>query len=121
MQWLTTKKEVDRLFKARHERWVNFSGRMSKFVKIRADYRCEYCGRAENTKAGLHVLRPYHLDGDDRNWEPENLAAVGWLCYWYFHYRFVIAPPANSIRVNKSSLPTALRTLADHHSLIKES
>jgi len=82
-QWLTTKKEIDRLFKARHERWVNFSGSMSKFIKIRADYRCEYCGRPENSKAGLHVLRRYHLDGDETNWEPENLVAVCWLCYWY--------------------------------------
>jgi excisionase family DNA binding protein len=83
MQWLTTKKEVDRLFKARHERWINFFGRMTKFAKIRAEYRCEYCGRPENTNVGLHILRAYHLDGDDTNWEPENLAAVCWLCYWY--------------------------------------
>jgi hypothetical protein len=50
MQWLTTKKEVDRLFKARHERWINFFGRMTKFAKIRAEYRCEYCGRPEDTE-----------------------------------------------------------------------
>jgi excisionase family DNA binding protein len=66
-QWLTTRKEVDRLFQARHERWINFFGRMTKFAKIRADYRCEYCGRPEDTNAGLHVLRAYHLDGDDKN------------------------------------------------------
>ncbi|NIO68274.1 MAG: helix-turn-helix domain-containing protein [Anaerolineae bacterium] len=82
-QWFTTKKEVDRLFQARHERWVNFFGRMTRFAKIRADYRCEYCGRPEDTKVGLHGLTVYHLDGDDRNWEPENLAAVCWLCSWY--------------------------------------
>ena len=82
-QWLTTKKEIDRLFQARHERWVNFFGRMSKFAKIRAEYRCEYCGRLEDTSVGLHVLRAYHLDGDETNWEPENLAAVCWLCYWH--------------------------------------
>jgi len=83
MQWLTTKKELDRLFQARHERWVNFFGQMTKFAKIRADYRCEYCGRLEDTSVKCHALTVYYLDGDDRNWEPENLAAVCWLCYWY--------------------------------------
>jgi len=68
-QWLTTKKEVDRLFQARHERWVNFFGRMTKFAKIRADYRCEYCGRPENTNAGLHVLRAYHLGVAKMTWK----------------------------------------------------
>ena len=81
MQWLTTKKEVDRLFQARHEEWLNFFGKMSRFAKIRADYRCEYCGRPENTNVGCYSLTVYYLDGDDRNWEPENL--VCWRCYWY--------------------------------------
>jgi len=83
VQWFTTKKEVDRLFEARHEIWVNLFGRMTRFAKIRAGYRCEYCGRPEDSKGGLRGLTVYHLDGDDRNWEPENLAAVCWLCSWY--------------------------------------
>jgi excisionase family DNA binding protein len=61
-QWLTTKKAVGRLFQARHERWVNFFGQMTRFAKIRADYRCEYCGRPENTNVGVHILRACLLD-----------------------------------------------------------
>jgi excisionase family DNA binding protein len=83
MQWLTTKKEVDRLFKSRHERWLDTFHKMTKFAKIRAHYRCENCGRPENTNVALHVLKAYHLDGDDTNWEPENLAAVCRLCDRY--------------------------------------
>ena len=83
MQWLTTKKEVDRLFKARHKRWLNTFRKMTRFAKIRAGDRCEHCRRPENADSGLHALTVYHLDGDDTNWEPENLAAICWLCYWY--------------------------------------
>jgi excisionase family DNA binding protein len=81
--WVTTKKEVDRFFKARNERWLSLPHRMTKFAKIRAEYRCEYCGRPEGFKVRCHVLTVYHLDGEDKNWEPENLVAVCWLCYWY--------------------------------------
>ena len=83
MQWLTTKKAVDHFFKTRNERWLNLFQRMTKFAKIRAEYRCEYCGRPEDTRVGCHGLTVYYLDGDDRNWEPENLCAVCWRCYWY--------------------------------------
>ena len=84
MQWLTTKKEVDRYFRARYtERWLNLSKRMTRFAKVRAQYRCEHCGRLEGSRVQCHVLTVYHLDGDDENWEPENLAAVCWLCYWH--------------------------------------
>ena len=83
MQWLTTRKEIDRFFKARHERWLNTSRRMTRFAKIRAGDRCEYCGRPEDIYVRLHALTVYHLDGDETNWEPENLAVVCWLCYWY--------------------------------------
>ena len=94
MQWLTTKKEVDRLFKSRHATWLNFFRRMTKFAKIRAEYRCEYCGRPENTHVGSHVLRAYHLDGDNQNWEPENLVAICWSCYWYLQkHCFQLALP----------------------------
>jgi hypothetical protein len=84
MQWLTTKKEIDRYFEARHsrKRWLNFFNRMLKFAKIRAGHRCEHCGRPEGFKIRCHILTVCHLDGDDTNWEPENLAAVCWLCYW---------------------------------------
>jgi excisionase family DNA binding protein len=85
MQWLTTKKEIDRYFEARYsrKRWLNFFHRMTKFAKIRAGHRCEHCGRPEGFKIRCHILTVYHLDGDDTNWEPENLAAVCWLCYWH--------------------------------------
>jgi hypothetical protein len=81
--WLTTRKEIDRLFEARHETWLNTFRRMARFAKIRAGDRCEYCGRPEGSKVRCHVLTIVHLDGDDTNLEPENLAAVCWLCYWY--------------------------------------
>ena len=83
-QWLTTKKELDRYFRARYnEKWLNPFKRMTRFAKIRADYRCEYCGRPESANVGCHGLTIYRLDGDDINWEPENLVAVCWRCYWY--------------------------------------
>jgi excisionase family DNA binding protein len=52
MQWLTTEKEVDRYFRSRNSRreWLNQCQKMTKFAKIRAGYRCEYCGRPEGFK-----------------------------------------------------------------------
>ena len=85
MQWLTTEKELDRYFKSRnsHREWLNHCQKMTRFAKIRAGHRCEHCGRPEGFKIRCHILTAYHLDGDDTNWEPENLAAVCWLCYWH--------------------------------------
>ena len=74
-------------FKTRNERWLNLYQRMTQFAKTRAEYRCEYCGRPEDTSVGCHGLTVYYLDGDDRNWEPENLCAVCWRCYWYLQER----------------------------------
>jgi excisionase family DNA binding protein len=90
MQWLTTEKEVDRYFKSRNSRgeWLNQRQKMTKFARIRAGYRCEHCGRAEGSQLRCQVLTVRHLDGDETNWEPENLMAVCWPCYWSLQEHF---------------------------------
>ena len=79
--WLTTREAIDEYFQARQHDWLNTHSRAERAAKIRADWRCQRCGRRHGP--GLRYITVYYKDGDKENQSPENMIVLCYECYFF--------------------------------------